>query len=190
LNNDERVLEPVTLVISETVQPEHVEQYEQWVVNINQAVKQFSGFLGVDVIRPREKNHLEYVVIVRFDTYENLNHWQESKVCHHWIEKARDMVIRETQLQHAQGLELWFTLPKISDLPVEQPAYYKLVVVGILAVYPLVLLVNLIIGPLIVGLPYLLNVLISVIAISALITYPVMPGLTRLLNFWLYPSTT
>ncbi len=60
---------------------------------------------------------------------------------------------------------------------------------GILAVYPLILITNIIIGPLLEDLPQLLGLFISVVAISALLTYPVMPLLTRLLGFWLYPSS-
>lgn len=179
-------LDPVTEVISEVVQRDKIEAYENWVKGINQAVKEFTGFLGVDVIRPRDPANLEYVVIVRFDTCANLKSWKSSATCRQWMEKSQGMQSRGTHLQEANGLELWFTLPTKAQQ--SSPAYYKLVVVGILAVYPLVILSNLLIGPLVSELPYLVAVFISVVAISMLITYPVMPWLTRLLSFWLYPK--
>jgi antibiotic biosynthesis monooxygenase (ABM) superfamily enzyme len=40
------------------------------------------------------------------------------------------------------------------------------------------------------GLPALLSLLISVTFISALLSYPVMPYATKLLAFWLYPSSS
>ncbi|PSN11398.1 antibiotic biosynthesis monooxygenase, partial [filamentous cyanobacterium CCT1] len=65
---------------------------------------------------------------------------------------------------------------------------YKQVVLGVLAVYPLILLANTLLGPLLVGLPPLLALLISVIFVSALLTYPVLPWLSKGLGFWLYPK--
>ena len=175
--------QPVTLVISETVRPEFVDAYEEWVTGINQAVMQFEGFLGVEVIRPRSQAHLEYVVIVRFDAYPQLKAWQESKTCREWLMKSQHMYVRQTQ--HNQGLEMWFTLSDKAKL--SQPAFYKMVIVGFLAVYPLVLLVDTLLGPFIQDLPYLIRIACSVTVISILITYPVMPWLTKKLESWLYP---
>ncbi|MBE9112840.1 antibiotic biosynthesis monooxygenase, partial [Nodosilinea sp. LEGE 07298] len=68
------------------------------------------------------------------------------------------------------------------------PPYYKQVVLGVLAVYPLILLANGLLGPLLIGLPPLLALFISVIFVSALLTYPIMPWLSKGLAFWLYPK--
>jgi antibiotic biosynthesis monooxygenase (ABM) superfamily enzyme len=190
MNSNHQTLEPVAFVISEFVQSGRIQEYEDWVKGINQAANEFEGFLGADVIRPRDHEHPEYVVLVRFDTYQNIKKWRESSIYQTWIEKSQDLVIREeTDLQEASGLDLWFTRPKAISKKPTQPAYYKKVIMGILAVYPLILLTNLILGPLLKELPQLLGLFISVVAISALLTYPVMPLLTRLLSFWLYPSS-
>jgi antibiotic biosynthesis monooxygenase (ABM) superfamily enzyme len=63
-----------------------------------------------------------------------------------------------------------------------------MVIVGTMAVYPLILLVNQLAGPFIGTLPDKLSLLISVVLVSALLTWPVMPWLTKLLGFWLYPE--
>ena len=190
MNPNHQTLEPVAFVISEFVQSGRIQEYEDWVKGINQAAKEFEGFLGADVIRPRDHENPEYVVLVRFDTYQNIKKWRESSIYQTWIEKSQDFVTREeTHFQEASGLDLWFTRPKAISNEPTQPAYYKKVIMGILAVYPLILLTNLILGPLLKELPQLLGLFISVVAISALLTYPVMPLLTRLLNFWLYPSS-
>lgn len=55
----------------------------------------------------------------------------------------------------------------------------KKVIIGMTAVYPLILLVNQGVGPFLTGLPPKLALLISVMFVSALMTYPVMPLLTR-----------
>lgn len=179
---------PITLVISEVVDPDQIEAYEAWTKGINQDAQQFAGFLGVEVIRPRSAAHPEYVVIVKFDHYLHLSHWLSSPVYQTWMEKSHQFIAARSQQHLPTGLELWFTLPESLQRTLPQPAYYKQVVLGVLAVYPLILLANRLLGPFLRGLPPLLGLLISVTFVSALLTYPVMPGLTKLLRFWLYPS--
>ncbi len=63
-------LEPVTLVISKVVKPNKNDAYEIWAQGINKVIKRFDGFIGVDVIRPRDHSHNEYVVIIRFENID------------------------------------------------------------------------------------------------------------------------
>jgi len=185
---------PVTLVISEIVEPSLVPAYEAWTKGINRDASQFDGFLGVEVIRPRHHDHPEYVVIVKFATYDQLHRWLVSPTYHDWIQRSRGLIAtRSQQQQVANGLELWFTLPAAYSEGrslITHPPYYKQVILGILAVYPLILLANWLLGSLLSGLPPLLGLLISVTFVSALLTYPVMPWLSRGLGFWLYPNAS
>lgn len=179
---------PITLVISEIIDPSQVLAYENWTKGINYDASQFEGFLGVDIIRPRDHNNPEYVVIVKFDTYAHLRCWMVSPTYHQWIEQSYGLISARSQQHLPSGLELWFTLPKHRSETRSQPSYYKKVVLGVLAVYPLILLSDLLLGPVLGGLPPLLSLLISVVFVSALLTYPVMPWLTKWLEFWLYPK--
>jgi len=187
---------PVTLVISEMVKPDQIRDYEAWVAGINQAVQQAEGFLGVDVIRPREHGYPEYVIIVKFDHYPHLRTWLASATYQAWIKKSEPFIVSRSRQQLPSGVEIWFNLPpsrytfgvaKLSSA-LSQPPYYKKVVLGVLSVYPLILLADWLLGPLLQGIPPRLGLLISVIFVSALLTYPVMPWLTQSLSFWLYPS--
>ena len=178
--------EPVTLVISEVVKPTAIAAYEDWCRGISLATQQFEGFLGVEIIPPRDVHHPEYVVIVRFQTYEHLRRWLKSPSYRTWIKEGSRFFIAKRQ-----GIDLWFQLPplnatSIAALP--DPPYYKKVVLGVMAVYPLILLADVVLGPVLTELPPLLGLFISVIFVSALLTYPVMPYLSKAMNFWLYPE--
>lgn len=181
---------PVTLVISEVVEPSKVDDYEAWTKGINGDARQFDGFLGVEVIRPRDHAHPEYVVIVKFESYDRLRRWLISPTYRAWMDQSYGLIAARSQQQLPSGLELWFTLPQARSGgrdPLPPPPYYKQVVLGVLAVYPLILLANRLLGPLLGGLPPLLGLFVSVVFVSALLTYPVMPWLSKGLEFWLYP---
>ncbi|MGB3493658.1 MAG: antibiotic biosynthesis monooxygenase [Elainellaceae cyanobacterium] len=183
--------EPVTLVISEVVDPDRIADYEAWTQGINQAARQFEGFIAVEVLRPRDNAYSEYVVIVRFDSYEHLRHWVTSSLYQRWIEKSRGLISRRSLRQMTSGMEIWFSQPRNTPKPTSPPLpYYKKVVLGVLAVYPLILLSNALLGALLAPLPSHLGLLISVTFVSALLTYPVMPMLTKILDFWLYPTSS
>jgi hypothetical protein len=187
MNRVEPEAQPITLVISEVVEPAQVQAYEAWTKGINQAASQFEGYLGVDIIRPRDHTFSEYVIIVKFDQYAHFRNWATSATYKNWMAQSRGLVVSRSRQQSPGGLALWFMLPSHTGQKPQQPAYYKMVALGVLAVYPLILLANALLGPLLQGLPGLLSLLISVTFVSALLTYPVMPWLTRRLSFWLYP---
>lgn len=63
----------VTAVISHVVRPGREQGYEEWLHSITTAARKFRGHLGVNVIRPRDHTHPEYVAIVRFDHYMALS---------------------------------------------------------------------------------------------------------------------
>lgn len=178
--------DPITLVISEVVEPNRIDEYEDWTKGINQSAQQFEGFIGVDVIRPRDHQYPEYVVIVKFDNYEHCKNWLTSSIYKKWMRKSHQLISRRSQQQLPNGLELWFTLPRSPSSRVAQPAYYKQVTIGVITVYPLIILAKLVLSPFLQGLPELLGLLISVIFVSMLLTYPVMPYITKILSFWLY----
>lgn len=179
--------EPITMVISEVVILNRLHEYEELVDDLVHAIKEFEGYIGIDVIRPSDHHHPEYVIIIRFNSYNHLKNWQESAANQEWELKSSDLIVGEAQIQKASGIEVWFTLPDEGRF-MPQPAYYNMVFVSTLAVYPLVLLSNTLLGPLLGGLPFEVELLISITVVSALMTSPVMPYLTHWFDSWLYPS--
>ena len=57
-----------------------------------------------------------------------------------------------------------------------------------LAVFPLITVILVLFGPLLGLLPMLLRTLVLTAVMVSLMTYVVMPRLTRLFSFWLYPD--
>lgn len=174
-----------TAVTAAPVRPDEVVRYQDWICSVTQAAKPFSGFSGIDIVRFWDSQNEECIVLMKFDTFENLRKWLESAACRELVSRARDSSNTST------GFHISYEVEPNSDLLIDEvrsPAYYKLVVLGILAVYPLVLFTNFILAPFLVQLPYLFGVFLSVVVICLLMTYPVMPWLEKLLGPWLHPK--
>jgi antibiotic biosynthesis monooxygenase (ABM) superfamily enzyme len=177
-----------TNIISEIVKPGSQQDFETWSKRINKVVAQQSGFISSDILRPRDKNHLEYIIIIRFETYDTLNDWKTSETFKTIFKEVKPHLVSHQSQQQSHGIEQWFELPEHEIHQAKKPAFYKLVVMGIIAVYPLVLLSNLALAPITHNLPYWLVVLLSVVFISVLMTWPVMPLISKILSPWLYPK--
>jgi hypothetical protein len=82
-------------------------------------------------------------------------------------------------------MERWFTLPGRGATRL--PPRYKTATLVLLGLYPLVLLLNLVLNPVLSGLPGPLKVLASLVASVAIMVWIVLPWLTRLFSKWLHP---
>lgn len=173
---------PVTFIVSRQVKPGLEAEYEAWARGISAAALHFEGHLGVNVIRPGDHAHHEYVTIFRFDTYNHLRDWENSAVRWEWLEKVKPLVIGETKEELMTGLEYWFSTPE-APLP---PARHRQALLTLLAIYPLSMVMPLLLQPVLNPLPALLRSFIVSVALVLTMTYIVMPRLTRLFSRWLF----
>ena len=128
----------------------------------------------------------EYIAIVQFDSTQNLERWLVSEERADWLTKLEPITLDSEEVSSLTGMERWFTLP---DRAVTQaPPKYKSAILVMLGLYPLVLLLNLILQPLIGSLPAALRVLVSLVISVLIMVWVVMPQLTRLFFGWLYPE--
>ena len=180
--------DPVTLTVSRRVKRGREAEYEAWLKGINQAAASFPGFCGVNVIRPSSNGQGEYVSIFRFDSYANLKAWEESEIRRQRLTNMPDGVVEsEADRQKIIGLEFWFTAP---DAPVlAQPPRHKMVIVLIVVIFCVISLLAPIYSALLGGLPQWLRSLVVVIIQVYLMTYLIMPRITRLLSRWLFKKS-
>lgn len=177
-----------TNIISEIVKQGSQQDFEAWSKRINKVVAQQPGFISSDILRPRDKNHLEYIIIIRFETHDSLNVWRTSDTFKTIFKEVEPHLVSYQSQQKSHGIEQWFDLPEHEVDQNHKPAFYKLVLMGIIAVYPLVLLSNFALGRVTSNFPYWLAILLSVVFISVLMTWPVMPVISKILSPWLYPN--
>ncbi|HZB73563.1 MAG TPA: hypothetical protein VE378_02355 [Nitrososphaeraceae archaeon] len=189
---------PITVIVTRTAKKGRIKEFEDWMDGIVHESLKFEVHLGVNIIRPLEESKPEYVIIFRFNTLDNLLKWEKSQARKEWLEKSKDVVEGEDKVQKITGLEFWFTPPTAHQThgeannnrdrgqPVNLPPRYKMAIVTAGIVF--VLLNTLIpqIEQLTAPLPLVLSSLLGVIIMVFLMTYLIMPSVTRLLKPWLY----
>lgn len=179
--------QPVTAVISQRVPARYQVEYERWMQGISEAARQFPGHMGITVIRPEAGICVEFVIILKFDCYSNLKRWLDSEERQQWLAKAQPFIAKQNQIQILTGFETWFTLP--ARAVQGTPARYKMAILTTFAVFVAVNLFNPILLPFLTQfLPQLLASLVATYVVVLVLTYGVMPRLTRLFRRWLYPA--
>jgi uncharacterized protein len=177
---------PVTTTVTRRVRPGHEASYEQFLAGIIAAASEFPGHLGVEVFRPEDATTGEYRTVYRFDTPEHLRRWLDSDERAAWLERAEPHVIGPIRTSFVTGLESWFTLP--GKPGVAPPPPYKMALLTWITIFPLITGVIVVLGPLIKDLPLVPRLGITTAITVPLMTWVVMPRVTRLLSGWLYPA--
>ena len=181
---------PVTVVIARRVKPGCKKAFEKFISGITAAAMTFEGHLGANVFRPNSSADNEYRIIFKFDRASNLQTWEESECRRQWLARAESLCLEPARIRVITGLETWFTLPY--PKPIVPPPRYKMATVTLLALFPAIQLAQLTIVPLLelLPLPSLLRSLIITAILVLLMTYVLMPRMTKLFSRWLYPKKT
>lgn len=179
---------PVTFAIARRAKSGKTEEFERWLDDIIHEAMKFKGHMGVNIIHPLDMSNPEYVIILRFDNFKNLENWEKSEIRKKWIEKGKDLIEGKAKMEKQTGLEFWFTPASArasTAVEQQQPPRYKMaiVVTGIIFVLVSTLLPQ--VEQATVGLPVLLSTFVGVAIMVLLMTYVIMPSVTRLLRPWL-----
>lgn len=176
--------EPVTVTIARRVSPGRERDFEGWYDGIVRSASRYPGFLGAGILRPNRAGQ-DWHVVYRFASPDDQRHWEESAERRDWLERG-EQLMDEVAVHRVSGLETWF---EVRGRTAPAPPKWKMMLVTLLAVYPLALLINVMVLPHLGGAPLLVRVLALSGLLVPLMTWVVMPRLTALLSGWLYPST-
>jgi antibiotic biosynthesis monooxygenase (ABM) superfamily enzyme len=177
---------PVTVDVLQRVKPGCEAAFEQVLTDLIAAAQSFKGHLGVNVFFSSSRTNSEYRIVFKFDHISHLKQWEISPIRQQLIKRASQLTVDAGQTSVLTGLETWFTLsPQPGLLP---PPRYKMFVMTWATIFILINLMNRLVIPYLQFLPPLLATLIVTGFMVFLITYIVMPRLTKLFAGWLYPK--
>jgi antibiotic biosynthesis monooxygenase (ABM) superfamily enzyme len=171
-----------TLAITHCINEKNQTDYEKWLKKIIPQAATFPGHLGVNIIRPVHSGD-PYTILVRFETEEDLLHWNNSVERKALIDEITPLLQQSDLTAIHRGAEFWFT-PANSTR--RSPARWKQYLMTLLVIYPSTNLVPWFWG---LFLPQLkgsnFGHLLNDATVVALVVFLWMPLITRLFHRWL-----
>jgi antibiotic biosynthesis monooxygenase (ABM) superfamily enzyme len=177
--------EPVTVVVTRCVKAGRESDYEVWLQALLRAAQSMPGYLGANITRPPSSQR-EYTSVFRFDSVVNLRAFETSETRARAMAAVADIVEADAVWRTHTGLEFWFTPPP--GTVVAQPSRWRMALLMVIVVYGLVLSIGSLVGLVLNGWPSPVRLLVTIIIEVALMTWVLMPRLTRWLARWIYPS--
>ncbi len=178
--------EAVTVVVSRRVKPGCEAAYEAWLERLIHSASSLRGYLGAKVQRPQAAEPQVYTSVFRFDSVENLRAFETSDLRRRALAEVSDLVEADAVWSRLSGLELWFSPPAGTVVP--QPSRLRMALVMIAVVYVLVLSIGKLVALILATAPGPVRLLVTIVVEVFLMTYVIMPRLTRWLARWIYPK--
>jgi uncharacterized protein len=186
LASDDDTEPPVAMVFTHRITKDRVDDYLSWRRRVIAAQAHFPGYLATDFFKPHGKQD-EWIDIVRYKSAAGLAAWMESKERRALL-KELEPIVESMHAHQVTGLEGWFALNREADASNDGPASWKQALAVLFALYPTVMALDFL-TPLWRNQSFPVQMLISNILSVVLLTWLVMPAVSRLLNFWLGGST-
>jgi antibiotic biosynthesis monooxygenase (ABM) superfamily enzyme len=128
----------------------------------------------------------EFISIVRFASPEALHAWEESQLRKEWLARLpADIVLGDASIRLAEGVEFWFTPPNTAAVA---PSPHKMALVIFLLVVALTSTFTAILKALVPGSPQYIRIILNAFFQVTLLTYVIMPRVTKWLAWWLYSN--
>jgi antibiotic biosynthesis monooxygenase (ABM) superfamily enzyme len=186
-------VEPIpsaSLVIEHIVPRGKGLEFRWWHGKLTRAASRHKGYLRTDLCPPIKGSQLKWYSILHFDCPENLNHWLKSAERETLIEAGREIFKTYQFKSFNTGLEGWFSHQTGSEQIGLGPPAWKQNLAVILGLYPVVMLQSLLFNQfgIMQHWPLASSMLANNLITSSILTWIVMPFVTRLMNFWLQPA--
>lgn len=176
-NNSET--QPVRRIVYRRAKPNRGPAFEELVRGMGAEMKNYKGFLGAEIIPP-ETPQGEYQFIFRWASQKDINVWDTSATHAEWLQRLGDVAEGDPEYRLLSGLEAWF--PPAAIPGVKPPSRLKMALISWIGIFPTVVLLQVTFAPLISGWPPVLQIAAFSALMIVLMTWVVMPGLTRLLR--------
>lgn len=178
--------EAVTTVVRRRVKPERRDEYESRLRRLQaDAAAAAPGYLGAEVHPPPPGVVAEYVSVFRFASVDELDAFERSDLRRSFVADVADLVEADAVWDRHTGLEFWFAPPP--GTAVAQPVRWRMALVVGAVVYALVLVLGSVAAAALDSWPVPLRLLVVIAVEITLMTYVLLPWLTRRLARWIFP---
>lgn len=178
--------EGVTVVWSRRAKPGSQASLENVIERLAKAMANAPGYEGVVTLRPQAGHPPIFTMVAHFATQADLDAWVTSEIRGRLYAEAEALSVGGLNVQQAAGLEGWFQMP--GQPLVVPPPRHKIAIITWIAILPLLVIGNLAATALLARLSPLERLVPVSIVLIALMTWVVMPQMTKWFRFWLYPN--
>ena len=186
-------------IISASVPAGSQEEYQKRRVALDAAAASFPGFVSIDVFEPGA-GELVWNTVLTFDSPESLQAWRDSAQRRSLVADIKQVADDQERVMPT-GFGQWFSVNATSTA--QAPAWKQAMTV-MAVLYAMVSVLNITLGNLVgqgfsfqgeqlvpgLGLPFPVVVFIGNAVGTILLTWVLMPIVTRLLAWWLDPGCT
>ncbi len=174
---------PIHIAITRRVKPGCEAEFQSALREFFQTSFAHGGVWGANMLTPAPgSDSREFGILRTFADEQERDAFYASPMFEEWEKRARTMTYGEPVYRQLHGLEAWFRSP---HLP---PPRWKMAGATFLGVFPLAMLLNLTLGPAISSWHFVLRNAVFNACVVLLLTWAVMPVVTKLLRPWLNPK--
>lgn len=182
---EQRLMEPaaagaVTAVMSQRIRADAEDDFRRIYAQLSSEMSSFEGFLRSDLLEPVPGVQDEHVIVFSFASKQDLDRWLDSDERQRLVDDLMPLVEGDRTLSVVGGFAGWFPT---SGAP--QPVRWKQAVVVLIALYPTTLTLGLLQRWLLPDAHWALALFASNVLGIAILTWILMPRLTRWLSSWL-----
>jgi len=177
--------DPVTVVVTHRVAADSESAFVAWQQRITEVEQTFPGFRGSELLPPVSGIQQEWAILTTFDTSAHLEAWLGSPEREALLADGKafsDFQVRRIASPYGS----WFGRGRgAADVATPDWKTALSVLVGL---YPTVVLLTLALGKIWPDAPLWASLLLGNILSVSVLTWVVMPNVTRFLQFWLEPG--
>jgi uncharacterized protein len=170
----------IHVAITRTVRPGCEQEFEEEVAKLSLEVEREPGVEGAYLLRPAEEGSRDYGILRAFSSKAACDRFYRSAPYERWNQSIAPLVEGPPRRRDVRGIEGFFVTPSAGG-----PPAWKMALITWLAVNPAVFvsirIVKAVLGPQ----PELVELLVGNTLVITLLTWVLMPALTRIFARWL-----
>lgn len=172
------------IAITRRVRPGCEAEFQRALLEFFQVSFGHSGVLGASMLTPPPgSDSREYGILRTFASEAERDAFYGSPMFKAWEERARTLTEGEPVYRRLHGLEAWFRFPA------GPPPRWKMAVATFLGVFPAAMVLSPTLGSVVRPWNFVLGTAVFNVCMVALLTWVIMPVITRVLQGWLYAET-
>jgi antibiotic biosynthesis monooxygenase (ABM) superfamily enzyme len=173
--------EPIHIAITRRIKPGCEDEFQKLLQEFFKTSFAHIGVHGASMlVPPPGSSSPEFGILRTFANAQERDAFYASPMFKTWEDQIKPLTEGDPVHRELTGLEAWFRSPQ------NPPPRWKMAVATYLGVVPVIMGLSLTIGPVVRSWNFILNNLVFNACVVALLTWVVMPLITRILHRWLH----